>query len=127
MRKYVQQQWGGQCVVGRVQQDAIALLTIEEAKGLEFDAVLLMDNQLNYNELYIGYTRALDNLLVASFDSSDACMVDMPSDEQDEFAWAVRDISLFEEDNLAIPAPITDFFGSDVALAQLFATLSAAV
>jgi len=42
----------------------ISVLTVEATKGLEFDAVIVIENEMEQNELYIAYTRALDNLIV---------------------------------------------------------------
>ena len=53
-------------VYGTVDPNAISIITVEEAKGLEFDAVLVIENQLNGNERYIAYTRALDNLMISA-------------------------------------------------------------
>ncbi len=44
----------------------VSVITIEEAKGLEFDAVLVVDNYMNINEKYVAYTRALDNLIITT-------------------------------------------------------------
>jgi hypothetical protein len=41
-------------------------LTVEECKGLEFDAALVVTNNMSVNEQYIAYTRALDHLIITS-------------------------------------------------------------
>ena len=40
------------------------VITVKEAKGLEFKEVFVIDCQMNNNEKYIAYTRALANLIV---------------------------------------------------------------
>ena len=42
----------------------ISILTVENAKGLEFEAVVVLCDNMEINELYIAYTRALDHLCV---------------------------------------------------------------
>lgn len=46
----------------------IQVLAVEESKGLEFDAVIVLTNEMNENEKYISYTRALDNLIISESD-----------------------------------------------------------
>lgn len=46
--------------------NAISCLTVEECKGLEFDAALVVTNEMSVNEKYIAYTRALDHLILTS-------------------------------------------------------------
>lgn len=42
----------------------ISVITIEQAKGLEFETVYLFTDSMSKSERYIGYTRALDELVV---------------------------------------------------------------
>ena len=42
------------------------LYSVQEAKGLEFETVLVDDIDMNENEKYVAYTRALDSLYVVS-------------------------------------------------------------
>jgi len=42
----------------------LSVLTVENAKGLEFEAVAVLCGGMEINELYIAYTRALDHLCV---------------------------------------------------------------
>ena len=42
----------------------LSVLTVENAKGLEFDAVVAISADMEVNEQYIAYTRALDHLCV---------------------------------------------------------------
>lgn len=42
------------------------ILTVTEAKGLEFKEVIAFDNNMSKNEKYITYTRALDKLVIYS-------------------------------------------------------------
>lgn len=54
------------CVFNTIAENGISVVTVEEAKGLEFGAVIVVDNNMNINESYIAYTRALDNLIITS-------------------------------------------------------------
>lgn len=51
--------------LGTLQPNKISLLTVERAKGLEFEYVLVIENHMTENEKYVSFTRALDNLVVA--------------------------------------------------------------
>lgn len=48
----------------------VAVLTVTESKGLEFDGVLVIEDGMTKNELYVAYTRALDNLFVSSLNTT---------------------------------------------------------
>ena len=39
-------------------------MPVELVKGLEFDAVVAVIDDMSTNEQYVAYTRALDNLIV---------------------------------------------------------------
>ena len=54
------------CVFHTIEERGISVITVEEAKGLEFGAVVVVDNDMTGNESYISYTRALDNLIITS-------------------------------------------------------------
>lgn len=47
-----------------VDDKKISILTVENAKGLEFEAVAVLCDGMEINEQYIAYTRALDHLCV---------------------------------------------------------------
>ena len=66
-------------VYDAVDPGAISIITVEEAKGLEFDAVLVVENYMNVNERYISYTRALDNLILT--DLPQLSFASAPEDE----------------------------------------------
>ena len=51
---------------GRVDDKMISVISVETAKGLEFDAVVVITDSLTENEKYIAFTRALDRLIVVS-------------------------------------------------------------
>ena len=40
------------------------MMTIQQAKGLEFETVIVFDGRMTDNEKYIAYTRALDELYI---------------------------------------------------------------
>ncbi len=47
-----------------VDDKKISILTVENAKGLEFEAVIVLCDGMEINEQYIAFTRALDHLCV---------------------------------------------------------------
>ncbi|MGL4345313.1 MAG: hypothetical protein ACRCTE_08955 [Cellulosilyticaceae bacterium] len=51
--------------------DKLNILTVEMAKGLEFEAVIVYHEGMSRNEQYIAYTRALDQLIVLGDGQSD--------------------------------------------------------
>ena len=51
-------------VFGRVEKNKISLLTVKEAKGLEFDVTIAFESELSKNERYIAFTRPLSELYV---------------------------------------------------------------
>jgi hypothetical protein len=53
-------------VLGAVEKGKISLLTVRQAKGLEFDTVIVLDNEMSINERYISYSRALSELFYVS-------------------------------------------------------------
>ncbi len=48
----------------KIVSDKVAILSVENAKGLEFDCVVAVVDSMTENEKYISYTRALDSLSV---------------------------------------------------------------
>lgn len=54
------------CQYHKIESDAISVITVEEAKGLEFDAVVVLENNMSVNERYLAYTRALDHLIITA-------------------------------------------------------------
>ncbi len=47
-----------------VDDKKVSVLTVEKAKGLEFETVVVACKDMEINELYIAYTRALENLCI---------------------------------------------------------------
>lgn len=47
-----------------VDDSKVSILTVENAKGLEFETVAVVCKDMEINELYVAYTRALDHLCV---------------------------------------------------------------
>ena len=54
------------CQYHKIESSAISVITVEEAKGLEFDAVVVLENNMSVNERYLAYTRALDHLIITA-------------------------------------------------------------
>lgn len=50
--------------VGKVIKDKVSLLTVKEAKGLEFDTAVVLLEGMSKNEKYIAFTRALNDLFI---------------------------------------------------------------
>lgn len=64
-KKQIQQMGKDICFCpGKVEKGKIALLTVEESKGLEFQTVLVIPENMEYNDLYVAYTRTLNELII---------------------------------------------------------------
>ena len=61
----------GNTIFGKVDNSKISVITVEESKGLEFDAVMAICTQMSSNEKYVAYTRALDNLIITDLPGSE--------------------------------------------------------
>lgn len=83
IRKTIQ----AKCVFNQIDNQAFSIITVEEAKGLEFDAVVVIENYMTINEKYVAYTRALDNLIITNMENS-AFVIhqDEPKDPDEVFA-----------------------------------------
>lgn len=57
---------GNDAVWGYVVPEKISVINVEQSKGLEFDGCVVLTNGMTKNELYISYTRALDNLILTA-------------------------------------------------------------
>lgn len=69
-----------------VDDKKLSVLSVETAKGLEFEAVVAIVDQMSNNEKYISYTRALDRLaVVRDRFSSELDVDDTEEDIDDEF------------------------------------------
>ena len=60
-----------------VDEKKLSVVSVETAKGLEFEAVVAIVDRMSSNEKYISYTRALDRLSVVR----DKFSADLVSDE----------------------------------------------
>ena len=62
-------------------------MSVEMAKGLEFETVVVMSDQVSENEKYISYTRVTNQLLVVRDTFSDEIMqnVDDLDDGEDDY------------------------------------------
>lgn len=50
--------------VGELHPKKVSVLTVEEAKGLEFYSVVVLPQGMSENEQYVAFTRALHELTV---------------------------------------------------------------
>jgi DNA helicase IV len=51
-------------IIDSVDNSKISVITVEMAKGLEFERVVVLTEDMSINEKYISYTRALESLIV---------------------------------------------------------------
>jgi DNA helicase IV len=51
-----------------IDKDALNIISVEMVKGLEFKKVVVINNGMNKNEMYISYTRALNELDIVNVD-----------------------------------------------------------
>lgn len=49
----------------RVEPGRIAALPVGSSKGLEFDAVVVVEDEMTPNEKYVAFTRSLETLIVS--------------------------------------------------------------
>ena len=90
-------------IFNTIASSGISVITVEEAKGLEFDAVMVIENYMSINEQYVSYTRALDQLFVTSVENSqfDDSIVEI-ADELD----TEEETSKSEENNPVITSEV---------------------
>lgn len=67
-----------------VDDKEVSVISAEEAKGLEFDAVVVIASNMSMNEKYISYTRALDHLVVVRDAFANELIVDEESSVIDD-------------------------------------------
>lgn len=76
-----------------VDDKKISVISVETAKGLEFESVVAIVDQMTNNEKYITYTRALDNLSVVRDKFSNEILVDETDEEfEDEFVAKTEEV-----------------------------------
>ncbi len=63
---------GDECALDQVDAKKVSLITVEMAKGLEFEKVAVITDNMSINEKYISYTRALESLAVTSCSAANA-------------------------------------------------------
>lgn len=54
------------CKSGKISENRVSIMTVKQVKGLEFDTAFVFDEDMDKNEKYIAYTRALSELYVSS-------------------------------------------------------------
>lgn len=88
-----------------VDDKKLSVLSVEIAKGLEFEAVVAIVDQMSNNEKYISYTRALDYLTVVR-DKFSAELEPEEADEDIEDEFGVADETAYEEQLQAAQNPV---------------------
>ena len=78
---------------GRVDDKLISVISVETAKGLEFDAVLVVTDSMTENEKYIAFTRALDRLVVVTDDfPKEEIQVGISDEVEEELRLPVQEV-----------------------------------
>lgn len=95
-----------------VDEKKLSVISVETAKGLEFEAVVAIVDQMSPNEKYISYTRALDRLSVVRDKFASGLVSDDENEEiDDEFlAPAETTPEISEEQKSAYKALINVLF-----------------
>ncbi len=57
------------CIGDTIGNGRIAIMYVDEVKGIEFDKVFVVSNKMTRNEKYIAYTRALTELIIVVDDT----------------------------------------------------------
>jgi len=52
------------CCQGSIRKGVISLLSVEDSKGLEFEDIYVIDDNMSKSEKYISFTRALESLVI---------------------------------------------------------------
>lgn len=64
--KSVPQSVLGLCKIAAIVNNHVSIMNVKQVKGLEFDTAFVFDEDMDKNERYIAYTRALSELYVSS-------------------------------------------------------------
>jgi DNA helicase IV len=89
-----------------VDEHKLSVVSVETAKGLEFEAVVAIVDQMSNNEKYISYTRALDRLAVVRDKFSTELDIDNSVEEiDDEFIAADEANTELSEDSAQQGSP----------------------
>lgn len=88
-----------------VDDNKISVISVETAKGLEFEAVVVFIDQMSNNEKYISYTRALDCLTVVRDKFSSEVLTSDNEGIDDDFLDSENALDLEEE---PIPTQTTE-------------------
>ena len=70
----------------KVDDRKLSVISVEAAKGLEFDAVVVISDHMSINERYISYTRTLEQLTVVHEKFSPELMDETVDGVESEFA-----------------------------------------
>ncbi len=83
-----------------VDEKKISVLSVETAKGLEFEAIVAIVDQMSVNEKYISYTRALDKLCVVRDRFASDLMTDSGAEDFGEELFDSEDADVANQDHL---------------------------
>ncbi len=98
-----------------VDDSKLSVITVEMAKGLEFDAVVSVTDSMTVNERYISFTRALNNLCVVDETFVEEGVGDEGYISEDEEEILVTDDELNAEENVEVIAPEPEMGVAEVA------------
>lgn len=83
---------GEHASVGSARSGKVVVLPVGLSKGLEFDAVLVVEDEMTKNEKYVAFTRSLETLIVAGLSAS--------LDEESEDDCSVSNNGFFDAETL---------------------------
>lgn len=108
-----------------VDERRISVLSVETAKGLEFEAIVAIVDQMSVNEKYISYTRALDKLCVVRDQFASDLMTDDGAEDLGEELFDSEDVDMAGSTQSAEESVATDVVDTIHADLQV-STLSSA-
>ena len=88
---------------GQVDDNLISVISVETAKGLEFDTVVVITDSLTENEKYIAFTRALDHLIVVSDEFPREDTQSDLKDEVDDLLPEISDEAIGQAEEMQLP------------------------
>ena len=96
-----------------VDDSKVSVISVESAKGLEFDEVVVIVDHMTSNEKYISYTRALNGLVVVRDQFNTSIRVEISEDDPSEQVDILNDDSQIHE-NTKTTEDSDDTLGTDL-------------